>query len=694
GNARDLSLPESQRIDVADTPPADDPPPPADDPTPPADDPTPPDQPEPTGSVDLYLIDATTDQRVGSGPLEDGDTLSASLLSAGMFSIEADPDGAAGSVRLTWSEGGTQTEGVEPYALFGDSGGDFAGRAAQSGTQSVTVQVYAGGNANGELLAQKTVSFSFDGVSPPPQDDPGGTPAPAIDPQGLAMQADHIVFHFDGNNNDRDDIAAIPIAALLAEAGGVADKMTFLYGNNLSEPNQNSRMSELDAGGDFAKGFGIEALNYQDDVAATTARLIALLETGDEILLIEGGPMEAIYRAMDAVDPSLHANLTLLSHSTWNEDRDVTTLPGVTEARTWSDLKSDFPTATYVDIRDQNDGHNNTRGFNNSGWEWMDDSDAPLIQRARDIMEPADYAFNDPSDAGMLFYALTGVDNATPTEARALFEASGILDMPMIHLGTEGADSLTGQSEAEIFYGLQEADTIDGAGGNDYAEGGSGSDEIFGRAGDDTLRGGAAGDMVDGGGGKDRLNGGQGYDTLIGGLGNDTLRGEKGKDTLEGGDGRDVLYGGRKADLLLGGNHRDTLRGQQGDDTLEGGQYGDWLYGDQGKDILRGGSGRDQLDGGTWRDELTGGAGEDKFIFRAGYGHDTITDFEDDTDTVLLGVNLGAGLTDMTGAQIIETYAVSAGGGAPLVLDFGDDSLTFNLTYGQRSQLADDIELI
>ncbi|MEO1264633.1 MAG: hypothetical protein AAFV26_02885, partial [Pseudomonadota bacterium] len=37
-------------------------------------------------------------------------------------------------------------------------------------------------------------------------------------PGSLAANADQIVFHFDGNNYDPDDIAAVPIAALLAKA--------------------------------------------------------------------------------------------------------------------------------------------------------------------------------------------------------------------------------------------------------------------------------------------------------------------------------------------------------------------------------------------------------------------------------------------------------------------------------------------
>lgn len=246
------------------------------------------------------------------------------------------------------------------------------------------------------------------------------------DLSGLAAQADQIVFHFDGNNNDPDDIAAIAVAALLAKAAGIEDQTTFFYGNNLSEPNGGaSRLKAMDDSGAFAESLGITAHDYQDDILGTTEKLIAILESGEDILLIEGGPMEAVYRAMEAVDPSLHSNLTLLSHSSWNENRSVKTRDtdgvndGSIKARTWSDLKNDFPGATYVDIKDQNDGNNNNKGFNNKGWNWMDASDVPEISAARSVMIPAGSTKrNDPSDAGMLFYALTGIDDGTPSEAQ------------------------------------------------------------------------------------------------------------------------------------------------------------------------------------------------------------------------------------------------------------------------------------
>ena len=43
----------------------------------------------------------------------------------------------------------------------------------------------------------------------------------------LTSQFDKIVFQFDGNNNDVDDISALPVAAMLTNSSGLEDKTTF-----------------------------------------------------------------------------------------------------------------------------------------------------------------------------------------------------------------------------------------------------------------------------------------------------------------------------------------------------------------------------------------------------------------------------------------------------------------------------------
>ncbi|GAA4178737.1 M10 family metallopeptidase [Shinella granuli] len=89
--------------------------------------------------------------------------------------------------------------------------------------------------------------------------------------------------------------------------------------------------------------------------------------------------------------------------------------------------------------------------------------------------------------------------------------------------------------------------------------------------------------------------------------------------------------------LLFKGDVRSLIenaKGGSGNDLLRGNQANNTLQGNAGNDKLFGMAGNDKLDGGAGNDVLTGGAGADDFVFKKGYGHDTITDFKDNVDDI------------------------------------------------------------
>ena len=109
----------------------------------------------------LWLIDATLDQRVAL--LTEGAMVPLSMLDTSLqFNIEAVVDGAA-SARFTWSGllSGSAVENVEPFAMFGDTGGDFSGQTAAVGTLTVTAEGFSASDAGGTLLADDTLQFEF-----------------------------------------------------------------------------------------------------------------------------------------------------------------------------------------------------------------------------------------------------------------------------------------------------------------------------------------------------------------------------------------------------------------------------------------------------------------------------------------------------------------------------------------------------
>lgn len=125
----------------------------------------------------------------------------------------------------------------------------------------------------------------------------------------------------------------------------------------------------------------------------------------------------------------------------------------------------------------------------------------------------------------------------------------------------------------------------------------------------------------------------------------------------------DVLSGTEADERIEGGNGDDTVNGAGGADSLSGGNGGDKLYGGAGIDQLSGENGSDTLDGGAGNDLLTGGNGPDRFVFSAGFGNDTITDFKAQNDTIQIDHNLVGGFGDLL------SHASQVGSSVVIALD-------------------------
>jgi len=229
-----------------------------------------------------------------------------------------------------------------------------------------------------------------------------------------------------------------------------------------------------------------------------------------------------------------------------------------------------------------------------------------------------------------------------------------------------GADTVTGNKQANV---------INGAGGNDL---------LFGEGGLDTLYGSW---------GADRLHGGSGGDSLYGGPWNDMLWSEGGNDTMYGGDGNDQMFGSWGADTLHGGAGHDLMFGGTWSDVLWGNSGGDRMFGGNGNDVLYGGSGSDTLNGEGGNDWLTGGADADFFVFTGtNIGADHVTDFTDDVDTLRLDDALWGG--GLPASQVLATYASVVGN--DVVFDFGGGNTITLQGFGPTgtAALVDDMVFI
>lgn len=281
-----------------------------------------------------------------------------------------------------------------------------------------------------------------------------------------------------------------------------------------------------------------------------------------------------------------------------------------------------------------------------------------------------------------------GVENAT-------LEGTSNLNLTGNALG----NFLFGNSGNNVLDGGDGNDTLNGGDGNDTLIGGNGNDRLAGDAGADTMTGGAGNDIYEVDNASDIVNeavGDGGVDTVMTsvsfsltgtaagvekatllGSANLNLTGNGLANTLTGNSGNNVLDGGDGNDRLLGDDGSDTLIGGDGNDTLEGGNGTDALNGGIGNDRLFGGANDDVLNGGTGNDWLFGEAGADTFVFDAGFGRDTIGDFNAAADKLNL---LAFGID--TAAELMP-YATDSGAHMLITISTGNVITIQNFSVAQ-----------
>ncbi|WP_333805440.1 hypothetical protein [Sulfurospirillum sp.] len=245
-------------------------------------------------------------------------------------------------------------------------------------------------------------------------------------------------------------------------------------------------------------------------------------------------------------------------------------------------------------------------------------------------------------------------------------------------LGSNFADTLTGNSSA---------DELRGSGGDDWFVMTAGNDTIYGGTtsqpnGDtvDFINATTAGIIVNlttnSASGTDigtdiiyeieNISASNANDTITGDTNNNTLVGRALDDTIFAGAGADVIYGD---DNLLNGNFdgiqtgNDLLYGQDGNDTMYGGLGNDSLWGGNNDDTLYGGTGDDYLNGENGINILYGNEGNDTFELSVTTATNTITG-GNGTDTLNF-YNAAAITIDLA----LTSAQATGGGGSVTLLD-------------------------
>ena len=263
-----------------------------------------------------------------------------------------------------------------------------------------------------------------------------------------------------------------------------------------------------------------------------------------------------------------------------------------------------------------------------------------------------------------------------------------------------GDDTVYGSKENDVIYGNEGNDTVYAGNGNDFVYGGAGNDIIDGGEGNDLLYGGFGDDtyIFDKNCGTDVINDTEGTsvikltnevslaDLRIDSVGEDVvisirdtddkliitdfkqnpdnyvlrigdeeisvkdnITAEE-KEFLSGSENYDyivnenktVIAGGESGDRIIGSGMDEYILGDSDSDQLLAGGGNDVIFGGSGDDYINGGDGDDIIDAGTGNDFIDGGSGNDIYIFKPGYGADSIMDSEG-VNTVMFGDGFIAG---------------------------------------------------
>jgi Ca2+-binding RTX toxin-like protein len=257
--------------------------------------------------------------------------------------------------------------------------------------------------------------------------------------------------------------------------------------------------------------------------------------------------------------------------------------------------------------------------------------------------------------------------------------------------GADGNDYLVGSAGGQSFIGGAGEDIVSyafAAAGVEVHLGGpslntgeaagdtySGIEDVFGSQFADGLVGDGNANRLTGLAGNDELWGNGGADILDGGAGNDYLAGSDGGQTFIGGDGEDVVsYTFAASGVVANLATPSSNAGEAAGDTYSGIED---LYGSQFADTLVGDANANRL---------TGWGGNDTFVFNAALNAatnvDTITDFDTAFDTISLDRGVFTALAH-TGA--LDAGAYFAGSAA----HDADDRIIYNAATGALSYDAD-----
>jgi hypothetical protein len=250
---------------------------------------------------------------------------------------------------------------------------------------------------------------------------PAVPPVPGVPGVPVSVVQDdrvgRIALSADGNQHDEDDWASSAMTlAILARAGLQQNVVNYIYNNHIwdsdTEHRRNMTESVLGAG----ERFGFDTSRFfdgadPDGLAAGIAALTAQINAsrpGDELTIVLAGPMETTWMALDAADPAARNHVKCVSHGdgSFNQTHGKKDHGG----HSYDDVIE--LGCRRVQIPDQNGNLGPTKM---SDWGYLRDL-GPEMDWLHSRLELAEKG--DVSDAGMVYFVITGEKRVTRSELR------------------------------------------------------------------------------------------------------------------------------------------------------------------------------------------------------------------------------------------------------------------------------------
>ncbi|OZM84111.1 hypothetical protein CFP66_06800 [Pseudonocardia sp. MH-G8] len=248
-------------------------------------------------------------------------------------------------------------------------------------------------------------------------------PPPAQAPGSFDDGVGRIAMSADGNQHDEDDWASAPMAlAILAHRDLQPNLVHYDYNNHIWDSSQDHVENMTESVQEGGERFGFDMSRFFDDtdpqrLEAGTQNLVEEINAStedDQLSIVLAGPIETVWMALNAADPEARTHVECVTHG----DDSFNQTHGAEEhdGHDYEDL-IDLG-CERVEIPDQNSG---LGPIEMDFWDFLTDSGDENWEW---LYSRLDLVGNgDVSDAGMVFYVITGEEESDRSELKSYFQS-------------------------------------------------------------------------------------------------------------------------------------------------------------------------------------------------------------------------------------------------------------------------------